>query len=205
VPRQSFQNLPLERRREILDTAIVEFAQSGYSRTSYNKLLERLGLGKSSAYYYFENKRDLFTAAVVDCYARFFEAVGNREEPKNREEFWSFVFESTLEGYAFMKADPNSSALMRCMQSEPELIAELGGHELLGSMSAFYETMIGLGQKLGAVRIDFPLELLVETTRGITLAFDRFFIEQSAAGEVDLRELSERYTDVVRRAVELRV
>lgn len=202
MPRQSFQNLPPERRREILDVAVEEFAASGFGGTSYNKLLERLGLGKSSAYYYFENKRDLFLTAVADCYARYFERVSVHEEPRMPGEFWCFVEASAREGFDFMLDDPAASALMRCFQREPSLLAEFGSDELLVGMAAFYEAWVRLGQSLGAVRDDLPLALLVETARSTTLAFDQWFIAETGRSPVDVGWLSERYTDAMRRLLE---
>src|SRR5688500_12797223 len=73
--RQSFARLPVERRTAILAVAAEEFAAHGYHGTSYNRLLARLGIGKSSAYQYFEGKADLFRAAVMDRYTVFFEGV----------------------------------------------------------------------------------------------------------------------------------
>lgn len=204
VPRSSFQNLPPERRREILDVAVEEFALRGYAETSYNKLLERVGLGKSSAYYYFENKRDLFLTAVADCYARYFERGSATLEPTNVEEFWRFVEGSAKDGFEFMLDDPAASALMRCFQREPSLLAEFGSEELLAGMTAFYEAWIRLGQCLGAVRQDVPLALLVEMARSLTLAYDQWFITESGRSAVDVPWLAALYTDAARRLLEAR-
>ena len=195
-----FAQLPLERRREILDVAAEEFARSGFEGTSYNKLLERLGIGKGSAYYYFENKRDLFMTVVVECYSSYFETLAERPRPTTAHEFWHFLFDVSVEGYEFILRDPRASAVMRCMQSDPALLAQLSADEVLSSIASFYEDMLLLGQSLGAIRDDLPLELVIGVARSLALTFDQWFVRATAQdGPPDVRETAARYVDLTRR------
>ncbi|HSC88495.1 MAG TPA: TetR/AcrR family transcriptional regulator [Polyangiaceae bacterium] len=201
MPRAAFAQLPAERRRYILDVAAEEFARSGFAATSYNKLLERLGLGKSSAYYYFDNKRDLFVTVVVDCYERFFATAGEATPPKDADEFWRGTRALAVEGFEFMLRDPQSAAVMRCMQQDSALLAELTADEVLDSLVHYYRRLLVLGQALGAVRTDLPLDLLTQTTRAATLAFDQWFIQQPRSDAL-VQTSADYYLDVVRRLVE---
>jgi AcrR family transcriptional regulator len=201
VARRRFDQLPAERRDEILRVAAAEFGRSGFHGTSYNQLLERLGLGKSSAYYYFEDKRDLFLTAVTRCYATFFQTVGQLEHPVDVSSFWVFVERASLLGYEFMLADPTAANLMQCLQRERALLGELGSEELLRSMDDFYSGMIEQGQKLGAIRSDLPFELLTAVLRDTTMTFDRWFVAARADGAIwpNPAEAARIYTDIVRR------
>jgi AcrR family transcriptional regulator len=183
VARRRFEQLPSVRKDEILGTAAREFARSGFYGTSYNQLLERLGLGKSSAYYYFEDKRDLFLTAVERCYAAFFATVEGLERPSDAESFWVFVEQSSRLGYEFMLDDPVAAELMLCVQRERHLLDEFASDRLLESMRTFYAGLVAEGQRLGAVRTDLPDDLLVELVRDTTIAFDRWFIAARASAE----------------------
>jgi AcrR family transcriptional regulator len=201
VARRRFDQLPAERKDAILRVAAAEFARSGFHGTSYNQLLERLELGKSSAYYYFEDKRDLFLAALTRCYAAFFETVGRLERPVDVPSFWAFVERGSVLGYEFMLEDPVAANLMLCVQRERALLGELGSDELLSSMEGFYASMVAEGQRLGAVREDLPQELIVALVRDTTMTFDRWFVTARSHGAcapapVDAARL---FTDVVRR------
>jgi AcrR family transcriptional regulator len=206
VPRPSFALLPEDRRRHILDVAAEEFARSGFEGTSYNKLLERLGLGKSSAYHYFDNKRDLFVSVVADCYARYFSGLRTRVLPASRDEFWPFVLEASVEGFDFIVRDPQASAVMRCMQRDPSLLAELSEDRLLGSMASFYDDAIALGQKLGAVRSDLPVEIMAHSARALAMSFDQWFVRtaQVQGSPPDSRLAATRFVDLTRRMLEPR-
>jgi AcrR family transcriptional regulator len=60
MPKQTFFNLPEEKRRRLLDLAIEEFAAHDYRLASISRIVARAGIAKGSFYQYFEDKRDLF-------------------------------------------------------------------------------------------------------------------------------------------------
>lgn len=205
MARHPFQQLPRERQDQILDLAGLEFARSGFQGTSYNQLLERLHLGKSSAYYYFDDKRDLFLTVIQRCYATYFASLARLEKPRSADEFWAFVHGASVQGFAFMLQDPTAAQLMQCAHHERSLLGELLSFELLEQMNAFYEEMIVLGQGLAAVREDMPQRLLVETVRNLSVTFDQWFIAEFQRGNDPSAEVTASlFTDLLRRGVDTR-
>lgn len=62
--KPTFDNIPPEKRRRIIDTATVEFAKKGYHDASISAIAEKAGISVGSVYKYFENKQDLFLTTV---------------------------------------------------------------------------------------------------------------------------------------------
>jgi AcrR family transcriptional regulator len=60
VPKQTFLNLPDEKRQAFTDIALEEFASHDYNTASVSKIVARAGIAKGSVYQYFEDKQDLF-------------------------------------------------------------------------------------------------------------------------------------------------
>lgn len=60
MPKQTFLNLPEEKRRTFLAIALDEFAHNDYNTASVSKIVEKAGIAKGSVYQYFEDKQDLF-------------------------------------------------------------------------------------------------------------------------------------------------
>ena len=60
MPKQTFLNLPEEKRKAFLEIALEEFANHDYNTASVSKIVERAGIAKGSVYQYFEDKQDLF-------------------------------------------------------------------------------------------------------------------------------------------------
>lgn len=55
-----------DRRRQILDIALVTFSASGYHNTSMNDIADALGITKPVVYQYFDSKRALYLELLHD-------------------------------------------------------------------------------------------------------------------------------------------
>ncbi|MBI5951143.1 MAG: TetR/AcrR family transcriptional regulator [Chloroflexi bacterium] len=60
MPKQTFLNLPEEKRQAVIDAAIDEFADYGFEASSINRIVANSGISKGSFYQYFEDKMDVF-------------------------------------------------------------------------------------------------------------------------------------------------
>jgi AcrR family transcriptional regulator len=60
MPKQTFFNLPEEKRETIFNAAVDEFAQYGLENASTNRIVKNSGIAKGSFYQYFEDKQDVF-------------------------------------------------------------------------------------------------------------------------------------------------
>ncbi len=60
MPKETFFNLPDEKRKRIESIAIDEFASDGYDQTTISAIVKKADIAKGSFYQYFDNKKDLF-------------------------------------------------------------------------------------------------------------------------------------------------
>jgi len=60
MPKQTFLNLPEEKRETIVNAAVDEFAEYGLENASTNRIVKNSGIAKGSFYQYFEDKQDVF-------------------------------------------------------------------------------------------------------------------------------------------------
>ncbi|MGM0602873.1 MAG: TetR/AcrR family transcriptional regulator [Bacillota bacterium] len=60
MPKQTFFNLPAEKKQRIVAAAVDEFASFPYLKTSINRIIEKADIAKGSFYQYFVNKKDLY-------------------------------------------------------------------------------------------------------------------------------------------------
>lgn len=76
MPKETFFNLPPEKRNKFIEIAIDEFAAHDYKTASISRIANRAGIAKGSLYQYFENKLELYhylTGLVVEEKRRFFQ------------------------------------------------------------------------------------------------------------------------------------
>lgn len=60
------RNIKEARRKEILNTAAILFAQKGFHHVKMDDIAEEIGLSKGTLYLYFENKEMLFISIIVE-------------------------------------------------------------------------------------------------------------------------------------------
>lgn len=69
MPKDTFANLPPDKRERFIAEALAEFSAQPYDSASLTRVVARLGIAKGSVYQYFDDKFDLF-AWLVDEAAR---------------------------------------------------------------------------------------------------------------------------------------
>src|SRR5262245_26789738 len=119
MPFSRFAKMPAEKRERLLTIAAQEFASHGFEAASLNHILEGAQIGKSSAYYYFEDKADLFCTVVEYCFERL-------QFAPSSEEVISLTAETFWPSYAMQ----HRQSLLRAQQ-EPWLFGAVRAVERL--------------------------------------------------------------------------
>ena len=65
MPKETFFNLPEQKRQMIEDAAIDEFSIWGYDNASITRIVEACQIAKGSFYQYFEDKKDLYSYLIM--------------------------------------------------------------------------------------------------------------------------------------------
>jgi AcrR family transcriptional regulator len=178
MPRPRFQKLSHERRDQILHTAAEEFAQHGFDGASLNHILGAAGLSKGAAYYYFDDKADLFTTVVQHF---FFEHLatdaGLSVEALDARNYWPTFFEFYRQSVLHIRDNPWMSGLARAIWKLPHEARDEGGPlaKLYQFGRAWLEGILTRGQELGVVRTDIPTDLLIALLMGLDEATDHWF------------------------------
>lgn len=60
MPKDTFYNLPLEKRERIVEAALKEFENNSFDQASTNKIIEQSEISKGSFYQYFDDKKDIY-------------------------------------------------------------------------------------------------------------------------------------------------
>jgi TetR/AcrR family transcriptional regulator len=78
-----FLNLKPEKQERILQSAIKEFADKGFEKSSTNEIVKEAGISKGILFHYFQNKKKLylfvFDYCVELCMDEFLEKVDEKE------------------------------------------------------------------------------------------------------------------------------
>ena len=125
MPKQTFFNLPDEKRRMIEKAAMEEFAEYGFDNSNMNRIVAESNISKGSFYQYFEDKRDLYFHLIDTVVARKMKVL---EPVLNHYQQYSFTHnleELFRLGLKFADSDPKLYRLGEDFTSKkPELIEE---------------------------------------------------------------------------------
>jgi len=204
VPFPRFSKMEQEKRERLLEVAAQEFARYGFEDASINRILDHVQMSKGAAYYYFEDKVDLFFTVVQYCNERL-NLIDQEIDPATltSETFWPT--------FARLHRQP----LIRSFQ-QPGLFAAVNAARRLPPsaldrepLATFARQLIGWvmtiverGQELGVIRTDLPGELIFAWLRALDEASDQWLLAHWK--ELDLAAIarvSDQTVDTMRRSL----
>ncbi len=179
MPRPRFERLPTEKRRRILAVAAEEFATQGFAGASINRIIDQAGISKGAAYYYFDDKADLF-ATVIRAGLESFQPPTGAELDVDRLDsatFWPTVltfYQGLLDS---IRRQPWLTALGKMFYGPPPSAA-VGAlvAEQLDLARRWLGRLVARGQAVGAIRTDLPGDLLLTMLAAAGEAADRWFV-----------------------------
>ena len=95
MPRDTFFNLPDEKRQKIMAAAVDQFSKFHYSHVTIDRIVRAAEIPKGSFYQYFENKDDLYIylfTEVGDTKLEIFESIRKRIPLISFKEYmWEYI------------------------------------------------------------------------------------------------------------------
>jgi len=201
MPRPRFNKLPAEKRERILEAAAKEFVAHGYEGASLNRILDEAGISKGAAYYYFDDKADLYATATLHYSQELLDDSSYEPARFTAQNYWDEIaalyrhqFTSYAERpwvFGLAKAGGSSSA---------ERLAGGPLADLWEQAQFLLVQLLGHGRDLGVIRNDLPEELLLSLVIAVDDAHDRWlFAHWSELSPADLEGAATRIADTLRR------
>jgi AcrR family transcriptional regulator len=119
MPKQTFFNLPEEKRETILNAAVDEFAQCGLENASTNRIVKNSGIAKGSFYQYFEDKQDVFMHLLSVLEREKMDYFEGRHPPSSNMDTFEYFRWMIKAGMEFNSAYPRmTQAVSRVLLGE---------------------------------------------------------------------------------------
>lgn len=180
MPRPRFAKLSTEKQAAILASAAREFAAHGFDGASLNRILEQAQLSKGAAYYYFDDKADLFATTVLHYAGDLIGGLPDLAAGLTAETFWPTFADQYVAQFEYFADKPWAFGAIKAAGrlSQRELAENPVLMASLGEVQQGVSTLLRRGQELGVVRTDLPLELLVALFIAVDDANDRWALAQ---------------------------
>jgi AcrR family transcriptional regulator len=144
MPRMtaSTRSTAAERRDEILDAAVAEFAERGLAAASTEEIARNAGISQPYVFRLFGTKKELFKAAVARCFRETLETFQRAAEGRRGEE----ALQAMGQAYAELLTDPTRlraqmQAYAACGDPEVRDVVRAG----YGDIVTYVERVSGLG------------------------------------------------------------
>jgi AcrR family transcriptional regulator len=172
MPLLRFQRLPAKKRKKLLEVATQQFAEKGLEAASLNEIIAAAGLGKSSYYYYFEDKEDLYSTCMLESLEQLFEQL----PPFPIEKLTARSFWDVIETYFqhVVEVSQRFPLQMRLFRELPSTKAKLAGRyrNLVFAWMQPLVEVVRKGQQLGIVRTDLDAERIAHVGMAADNALD---------------------------------
>lgn len=166
MPKQTFLNLPEDKRRKIVEAAIDEFSACGLENASTNRIVAASGISKGSFYQYFADKRDVFNylmRVIEEEKKTFFR---DKHPPSSGQDTFGYFRWMIKAGMEFNSAYPRlNQALVRVLFTEGLYFGPLFADLRQRSVSAL-TAMVTQARERGELdpQVELPLAVLVMET-----------------------------------------
>ena len=161
MPKQTFLNLPKEKREHIINIAVDEFAEYGLENASTNRIVSNSGISKGSFYQYFEDKNDLFMHLLAILESEKLAYFKEKKPPDMSMGIFKYYRWMVKTGMAFNSTHPNmAQAVSRVLLGE-RLFFSKYFEDVREKTRAFFETMIAAARERGEIDPSVDVELAV--------------------------------------------
>ena len=152
MPKQTFFNLPEERRNRIIETAINEFSQNSFINASISKIAENANVAKGSMYQYFENKKDLYKYVLEISALKKQEYLMDCLHNLEHLYFIDIIKELYVKGLEFASDNPKLAGIANNFMKESDIKFK---EEIMGmgikKSNQFFEILIEKAKEKGEI------------------------------------------------------
>lgn len=169
---KTFENLPEEKRRRVLDEATDEFAEHGYHQASVNRIVDRLGIAKGSLFKYFGSKQGLFEHIFGRAVTSFKKPLKEIRDTPGLD-FFERIERSLVAGCRFVEDHPQLYRIyLKMLFNENFPLRERFLGEIRGAHAKYLRRLIEDGIRAGQLPADLDTDTAVFTLHAV---MDRFF------------------------------
>lgn len=164
MPKQTFYNLPEDRKNRIIETAIDEFSKNTFNNASITKIAENANIAKGSMYQYFQNKKDLYRYILEISSLKKQEYL--MECLKNLENlyFLDIIRQLYIMGLEFARENPRLAGIANNFLKESDIKFK---EEIMGigieKSNEFFEILIERAKEKGEINPEIDTKVAAYT------------------------------------------
>lgn len=203
MPKETFFNLPEEKRIAIFQEAIAEFAAHPFNQASINRIVARSGIAKGSFYQYFADKKDLFLYLMQLAGEKKLEYLAPIMQNTDRQDFFSLLRALYVAGIRFAREHPEFAEISkRFIESKGTPLYEEVIASNMPTAYEFFETLLQQAIKRGEVRADVNVEMFAYLIASLNTLVLEYYSEHVAQDyDESMMATVDQFIDFLRRGI----
>nr|BAL53475.1 transcriptional regulator, TetR family [uncultured Chloroflexota bacterium]BAL55915.1 transcriptional regulator, TetR family [uncultured Chloroflexota bacterium] len=185
MPKETFFNLPEEKRELICAAALEEFAAHPFRHASINRIVRRAGIAKGSFYQYFEDKTDLFLYLLKKAGELKMRYLAPLLQETENMDFFSLLRKLYLGGLQMAVEHPLYAALGKRLLEERALYQKIWAESAPVALD-FFRPLLEKAAAKREIRTDLDLTFLSWLVTHLSGHLQEYYLEQ-VADQYDLR------------------
>jgi len=203
MPKDTFFNLPEDKRALICDIAVDEFAEYPFARASINRIVAKSGIAKGSFYQYFEDKKDLFLYVMQLIAEEKINYMSPIMRNPDEHDFFTLIRELYLAGIQFANEHPKYAAIGTkfLANKEAPIYQEAKALGLLLSYP-IYEKLLENAIARGEVRADVDINMLSHVIASMNVVVVEYYSEfLSQTFDESMIETADKFLDLLKNGI----
>jgi AcrR family transcriptional regulator len=203
MPKDTFFNLPQDKRALICDIAVDEFAEYSFEQASVNRIVAKAGIAKGSFYQYFEDKQDLFlyvAQLIKEAKLNYMSPVMHNPD---EHDVFTLIREMFLSGIQFASEHPRYVAIGNRFLADREApIFKQALADNLPSSFEIFETLLKNAVARGEIRADVDTNMLAYLISSMNVTIVEYYTEFiSQAMDDSMIETVDKFLDLLKNGM----
>lgn len=178
LPKQTFFNLPEEKREKILQEVMVEFRDHAYDVASINRIVERSGISKGSFYQYFDDKEDVYFYLLQIIGEKKLQYLGPTITSLTEIGFYEALRKIYEAGIEFALKNPDYLTIGNRMMRDGGTIVRRLQEKFGGQSDALFTMLLEKGIARGEIRKEIEVPLVARLLMNMQMTVVEYFFEK---------------------------
>lgn len=191
MPKETFLNLPQEKKEKIFREAIREFGEQGYEKGNISNIAKGAGIAKGSLYQYFHDKKGLYMYCVKESYSISMTYASLKIKNIEEINIIDFFYEGFKDTWPFLIEEQDLYRfLLTLSYDNKHNIKDEALTYILEQGRTFMRNLIDTNKEKGYIKKDISTESILVFIEGISARMKEYmrdFAEESHKNAYDMK------------------
>lgn len=200
MPTHQFLNLEADKQNNIIQVAIAEFAENGYTNASTNRIVKECDISKGSLFKYFGGKEDLYFFLLDIITNEMLQDMESGVGDLTTELFQRIIDYSALEISWYIKNPVKGRLLIGAsLESDAEICSKMKERYGVRGENIFYRLLEGIEE--GDLKSN--KEKLADILKWVLAGFNKDFLDKADIRKQSFEQLKEEYIQKLTGYIEI--